>query len=366
MRIPFSPLGKCNQTYEKEIRQALERVIQSGWYVLGAEKEAFEKEFSDYIGVDHVIGVGNGLDALKIILRAYRIMYHWKEEDEVIVPANTFIATILAIMESGLTPVLVEPDEQTFNIDPQRIEEKITDQTKAVLIVHLYGQNAFNDRIRRICKENNLILIEDAAQAHGSRYKNRKVGSLGDSAAFSFYPGKNLGAMGDAGAICTDDEEFAECCRALSNYGGSSKYNYPYKGFNSRMDELQAAVLRIKLKGLDKDNERRREIARIYRAEITNRKITLPVCHNEHSHVWHQFVIRVHERDKFIEHMKFQGVEVSVHYPVAPHRQEGYPELHSLDLPITEKLHAEVVSLPIHPLLDEKDLSRIVTALESY
>lgn len=366
MSVPFLHLKEYNSRYEKDIQAGIERVIRSGWYLFGKEKEAFEQEYSKFIGVKETIGVGSGLEALKIILSAYRILEKWDEGDEVIVPANTFIASILAIFKTGLKPVLVEPNKHTFNIDPDLIEEKITARTKAIMIVHLYGQNAFNSKVEDLCKTYDLKLIEDAAQAHGAYHKKKRIGSLGDVAAFSFYPGKNLGAMGDGGAICTDDLQLAKCCRTLSNYGGETKYKYKYKGFNSRLDEIQAAILRIKLKGLDADNQRRREVAHYYRQHISNPEVRLPICENEKSHVWHLFVVRVKNRDEFIRHLKQQGVEASIHYPITPIEQEGYPELHELDLPITKQLHKEVVSLPMSPVLTKNQLQEVVNAVESY
>ncbi|GAA5522419.1 DegT/DnrJ/EryC1/StrS family aminotransferase [Aliifodinibius salicampi] len=370
--VPFLNLKDYNKRYEDDIQASLNRVISSGWYLLGDEKKSFELEFSDFIGVDYTIGVGSGLDALKIILKAYQVMGHCKDGDEVIVPANTFIASILAITDSDLKPVLVEPDEKTYNIDPDLIKENITPRTKAIMIVHLYGQNAYSKKIKKLCDKYNLKLIEDAAQAHGARFKGRRIGSLGDAAAFSFYPGKNLGAMGDAGAICTDNQELAECCRMLGNYGAASKYRYKHKGFNSRMDELQAGVLRVKLQGLEDDNQRRREVSNFYLENISNEKIELPGQQNattvlkDESHVWHLFVVRVKNRDQFINHLQEHGVEASIHYPIAPNEQAGYPKLQNLSLPITERLHREVVSLPMSPVLKREDLQQVVQAVESY
>lgn len=368
MKIPFLDLKAVNAPYEKGINEAIKRVVDSGWYILGSEVEAFEKEYSDSIGVKHTIGVGNGLDALRIILRAYMEMGIMEEGDEVIVPANTYIASILAITDNRLKPVLVEPDIYTYNIDPDLIEEKITDRTKAIMIVHLYGQNAYTEKIGELCKKYDLKLIEDAAQAHGASYKDKRVGSLGNAAGFSFYPGKNLGAMGDAGAICTDNEELANVCRALGNYGSQKKYHNNYKGFNSRLDEIQAAVLRVKLKGLDTDNQKRREIAEYYLNNISNPKVILPQPSTLTSkdHVWHLFVIRVTNRDTFVKYMTKKGVGTLIHYPVPPHYQKGYPELHEFSLPITEKIHKEVVSLPISPVQNKRDLIDTVITINEY
>ncbi len=366
MIVPFLNLRECNSPYEDDIRTSVDRVVRSGWYLFGEEKRAFESEFSRFIGVKETIGVGSGLDALKIILEAYRILDGWGDNDEIIVPANTFIASILAIISTGLKPILVEPDEATFNIDSTKIEEKITTRTKGIMIVHLYGQNAFHKEIKDLCNLYDLKLIEDAAQAHGAYCGEQRVGSLGDAAAFSFYPGKNLGAMGDAGAICTDNVQFSDCCRAISNYGGIQKYRYKYKGLNSRMDEIQAAVLRIKLKELDTENQKRRKIARYYVDHIHNPEVQLPICIKQKSHVWHLFVVRVNDRRSFMEHMENLNVETSIHYPIAPNEQVGYPELKGLNLPISEKLHREVVSLPISPVLGIEQVLHVVEAVNCY
>lgn len=372
MKIPFLDLKAVNAPYEQEIKTAIGRVVDSGWYIQGAEVEAFEKEYADFVGVKHTIGVANGLDALRIILRAYMELGAMQEGDEIIVPANTFIATILAVMDCRLKPVLVEPDIDTYNIDPVLIEEKITDRTKAVMIVHLYGQNAFNEKIGELCKKYDLKLIEDAAQAHGAYYKDKRVGSLGDASGFSFYPGKNLGALGDAGAICTDDNDLAETCRALGNYGSQKKYHNRYQGYNSRLDEVQAAVLRVKLEGIDQDNHRRREIADYYLSNIKNPKITLPQPRNSTSaltsknHVWHLFVIRTEKREALMDHLDKAGIQTLIHYPIPPHKQKGYPELQGLSFPITEKIHNEVVSLPISQVMSEKEMESVVSVVYGY
>lgn len=365
--VPFLDLKTVNAPYEEKIREVVNRVIESGWYLKGQETEAFEKEFSDFIGVKHTIGVASGLDALRIILKAYIEKGEMEKGDEVIVPANTYIATILAIMDNRLKPVLVEPDLQTYNIDTDRIEEKITEKTKAIMIVHLYGQNAYTKNIGELCGKYNLKLLEDAAQAHGAFYTNKRVGSLGDAAGFSFYPGKNLGAMGDAGAICTNSEELAQIYRALGNYGSEKKYVNSYKGYNSRLDEIQAAVLRVKLKGLNVDNQRRREIANYYLNNITNTYVILPQnSSSDNVHVWHLFVVRVTDRSSFIDHLEANGIRTLIHYPIPPNKQEGYPELHKYKLPITEKIHEEVVSLPISPVMTGNEVDAVVKAVNSY
>jgi dTDP-4-amino-4,6-dideoxygalactose transaminase len=357
MRIPFLDLKAVNAPYEEKLKQALERVVDSGWYLQGREVDAFEKEYSEFIGVNHTIGVANGLDALRIILRAYIELGVMAEGDEVIVPANTFIASILAIMDNRLKPVLVEPNIKTYNIDPDLIEENITEKTKAIMIVHLYGQNAYSEKIGDLCRKYGLKLLEDAAQAHGAYYKDRRVGSLGDASGFSFYPGKNLGALGDAGAICTDNRELADVCRALGNYGSQKKYHNKYQGYNSRLDEIQAAVLRAKLKGIDSDNQKRREVASYYLSNIQNPKVTLPKLSTSaltlKTHVWHLFVVRVEKREEFMGYMADNGIGTLIHYPVPPYEQEGYNELKKCSYPITDTIHNEVVSLPMSPYLRE-------------
>lgn len=370
MNVPFLNLRELNQPYEAEIKEAINRVVESGWYLLGNEVKSFEEEFSEYIGVKNTIGVANGLDALRIILRAYIEMGLIKEGDEVIVPANTYIASILAITDNNLKPVLVEPDITTYNIDPDLIEESITEKTKAIMIVHLYGQNAYSEKIGELCKKYNLKLIEDAAQAHGAYYKDSRVGSLGDASGFSFYPGKNLGALGDAGAICTDNDDLAEICRALGNYGSQKKYYNKYQGYNSRLDEIHAAVLKVKLKGLDEDNQQRREVADYYLKHIENREFIMPELSTSalksKNHVWHLFVIRTKHRDELIKYLNDAGVGTLIHYPIPPNKQEGYPKLQNYSLPITEKIHEEVVSLPMSPTLDSKQIKFVTKMLNNF
>lgn len=361
-----------NEAYAGQMKEAGNRVIDSGWYLSGKELEGFEDEFSRYVGVDHSVGVANGLDALRIILRAYIEMGVIKEGDEIIVPANTYIASILAITDNNLKPVLVEPDIHTYNINPDLIEEHISERTKGVMIVHLYGQNAYTAKIGELCEKYDLKLIEDAAQAHGAYYNEKRVGSLGDAAGFSFYPGKNLGALGDAGAICTDNSELAEVCRTLGNYGSQKKYHNKYQGYNSRLDEIQAAILKVKLEGLDEDNQRRREIADYYLKNITNQDVILPQPEISTSalilknHVWHLFVVRVSDRPSFINHLEKNEIGTLIHYPIPPNKQEGYPSLHKYSLPITEKIHREVVSLPISPVMSDKEVEVVVKTVNSY
>ena len=357
--IKFLDLKAVNEQHRPEINTAIQRVLDSGWYLLGEEVSSFEREFADYCGTKHCLGVANGLDALILILMAYRELVVMQEGDEVIVPANTYIASILAISRAGLKPVLVEPDERTYNIDPNLIEAAITEKTKAIMAVHLYGQCADMDPICAIAKKHGLKVIEDAAQAHAATYRGRKTGSLGDAAGFSFYPGKNLGALGDGGAVTTSDDQLAEVIIALRNYGSHQKYHNKYKGMNSRLDEIQAAILRVKLKTLDEDTEKRRKVAEAYLSALKSQSsgLILPYVADYGTHAWHLFVVRLKERDALAEHLKQQGIQTMIHYPVPPHRQEAYPELHHLSLPITEAIHHEVLSLPISPILSCENIA---------
>jgi len=370
--IKFLDLQNINLIYQKEIEESLLRVYRSGWYLLGEELKAFEKEYADYIGVKHCIGVANGLDALRLILRAYIELGKIKEGDEAIVPANTYIASILAISENRLKPVLVEPDINTYNIDPFLIEEKITEKTKAIMIVHLYGQNAMHAEIRRIVEKYHLLLIEDNAQAQGAIYGGKRTGSLGNAAGHSFYPGKNLGALGDAGAVTTDDDELADVVRTIANYGSKKKYENIYQGLNSRLDEIQAAVLRVKLKYLDRDNQKRREIAQYYCDNIKNDKIILPIqnskfkIQNYLEHVWHIFVIRTEKRDELQNYLRNKGIQTLIHYPIPPHKQNAYKEWSNFSYPITEKIHEEVLSLPISQCISLIESEKIIIALINY
>lgn len=343
-----------------------ERVLESGWFILGTEVRAFEEEFATYCGTRHCIGVANGLDALTLILEAYKALGVFREGDEVIVPANTFIATILAVSHARLKSAPVEPDPNIFNIDPNRIEAAITPRTRAIIPVYLYGQLANMTAITEIACRHDLKVIEDAAQAHGAVSNQGRAGALGDAAGFSFYPGKNLGALGDGGAVTTNDERLAETVRVLRNYGSEKKYHNRLKGVNSRLDELQAAFLREKLKRLDADNEHRRKIARYYREAIHNDSIVLPRAPIGTAHVWHLFVVRTKERDQLQTFLHDRGVQTMIHYPVAPHRQQAYVEWCNIELPITEKIHREVLSLPISPVLQIKDAERIAECVNAY
>jgi dTDP-4-amino-4,6-dideoxygalactose transaminase len=364
--IPFLDLKATNAQYQDELIEACTRVVKSGWYLQGQELRDFEKEFADYCGTKFCVGVANGLDALTLTLRAFKEMGQLQEGDEVIVPANTYIASILAITENRLTPVLVEPDLATYNIAPENIRKKISSKTKAILPVHLYGRIAPMPEILAIAKEYNLLILEDSAQAHGASLGEKKAGSWGNASGFSFYPGKNLGALGDAGAMTTNDEELATCVRALGNYGSTTKYVNDYQGVNSRLDEIQAAFLRVKLKHLDKEILKRREIANTYINDINNSKITLPENGDKGNHVWHLFTVRTKHRAELQEYLTKQGIQTSIHYPIAPHKQSAYKNMVKEDLPITEKIHNEILSLPMSATLETHDLNYIVEHLNKF
>lgn len=370
--IQFLDIKKINDSFEPKISEALTRVLNSGWFLLGNEVRFFEKEYSEFIGTKHCIGVANGLDALRIILRSYMELGVMREGDEVLVPANTFIASILAITENRLTPVFIEPDINTFNIDPYKIEDKISSRTKGIMIVHLYGQNSMHHEIQRIVNKHNLKLIEDNAQAQGCFYRERRTGSLGEVAGHSFYPGKNLGALGDAGAVTTDNDELAEVIRTISNYGSEKKYENFYRGLNSRLDEIQAAVLRIKLTGLDVQNQRRREIAQFYVRNINNPRIILPQTPDPDNiincmeHIWHLFIIRLKNRYELQAYLNRNEIQSLIHYPIPPHKQQAYSIWNKLTLPITEKIHREVLSLPMSPVLTNEELERIVSVINKF
>ena len=348
----------------RELKEATNRVIDSNWYILGKEVENFEREFANYLGVKYCIGVGNGLEALHIILRAYSI----GEGDEVIIPSNTYIATALAVSYAGATPIMVEPDERTYNINPDLIEEKITKKTKAIIPVHLYGQACDMDPINEIAKKYNLKVIEDSAQAHGATYKGKKCGTLGDASGFSFYPTKNLGALGDAGAVTTNDKGLAEKVRVLGNYGSEKHYYNKYMGFNSRLDEMQATILRVKLKHLEEFNEEREMIAQLYLKGLQDTNLILPYTPECAEPVWHQFVIRSKKRDKLQEYLKSKGIGTLIHYPLPIHLQEAYKHLgyKKGEFPIAEKIANEVLSLPMYPYLSEKNIKIITNYIKKY
>jgi len=362
--IPFLDLKGINAQYREELIKACTKVIDSGWYVQGSEHKEFEKEFAKYCGTKYTIGVANGLDALVLILRAYKEMGIMQDGDEVIVPANTYIASILAISENNLVPILVEPDINTYLLDPSKIEEKITSKTKSIMPVHLYGQTCGMDKINEIAKKYNLRVIEDSAQSHGAYYKDKRSGNLGDASGFSFYPGKNLGALGDGGAVTTNDEELANTIRALRNYGSHKKYENLYKGINSRLDEMQAAMLRVKLRYLDKEIEKRKEIAKYYLENIKNQKIILPTITTDS--VWHLFVIRTDKRDELQKYLQENGIQTLIHYPIPPHKQKAYKEWKNQNYPISEYIHNKVLSLPISGVQNLEDTQKIVEMVNNY
>ena len=360
--IKFLDLQKINDRFRADFETRIKSVLDSGWYIHGKQDELFEKHFADFCGVKHCIGCANGLDALNLIIKGMG----FKTGDEIIVPANTYIASILAISENGCTPVLVEPDIKTYNINPNLIEEKITPQTKAIMVVHLYGQAIQMKKIWNIAKKYNLKIIEDSAQAHGAIYEGKKTGNLGDASGFSFYPGKNLGCLGDGGCITTNDDELAAKIRAIANYGSDRKYHHIYKGINSRLDEFQAAFLDVKLPYLDKDNFRRRQIAKQYRENIKNPKIILPEVYDENTHVWHIFAVRTKERDKFQKYLEEKGIQTIIHYPTPPHKQNAYKEWNNLSYPITEEIHNTIISLPISPVMTDNEVIKVIEVLNEY
>lgn len=360
--IKFLDLKKVNERFREEIDARLKRVLDVGWYLQGEENRRFSEDFAKFCGTRYMVGVANGLEAIDLIIKAYG----FGPGDEIIVPANTFIATLLAVSGNGVTPVPVEPDLKTYLIDPDKVELAITPRTKAVIVVHLYGQAVQMEKFWALQQKYGFKIIEDAAQAHGAYYQGRRVGNLGDASAFSFYPGKNLGAMGDAGGVTTNDEALATKITALANYGSDRKYHHIYKGVNSRLDEMQAAILDVKLAYLDKDNERRRQIAKRYRTEITNPLITLPQPYDERAHVWHVFVVRTANRGQFCHWLESNGVQTNIHYPTPPHHQGAYSEWKDRQYPITEQIHREVMSLPMSPVLSEEEVDKVITVVNAY
>lgn len=365
--IKFLDLQKINLLHQQAIENKLLDVFRSGWYLLGNEVKSFERNLAQYIGTTHSIGVANGLDALRLIYRAYIELGIMKAGDEVIVPANTYIASILALSDNGLIPVLVEPNSDSFNIDTSKIEEAITPKTKSILIVHLQGRVVFNNELKTIAKKYNLKIVEDNAQAIGASWNNIKTGNLGDAAGFSFYPGKNLGALGDGGAVTTNDEKLALAIRAIANYGSNQKYVNIYKGLNSRLDEIQAAVLDVKLPFIDEENEKRRQIANRYNNEINNPKIKLPeIPTDSNEHVWHVYVIRTEDRDGLQNYLTENNIQTIIHYPIPPHQQEAYQELNNLSFPITEKMHKEVLSIPISPVMSAEEVNIIIDIINKF
>lgn len=364
--IKFLDLYKINQKYRKELDDSIKRVLDSGYYLFGEELKKFENNFAKFIGTKYCVGTANGLDALRLIIKAYKELGNFKDNDEIIVPANTYIASILAITDNNLIPVLIEPDIDTYNINPDLIEEKITKKTKAIMVVHLYGQVVKMDKIWKLAKKYNLKIIEDSAQAHGSKYKNKMAGNLGDASGFSFYPGKNLGCFGDGGAVTTNNKELSDTIRALGNYGSKEKYVNIYQGLNSRLDEIQAAVLNVKLKYLDKENQERRSIAKYYLENIKNPKIILPKVTNFNEHNFYVFVIRTKYRNELQKYLTINGIGSLIHYPIPPHKQLAYKEWNNLSFPITEQIHNEVLSIPINSILKEKELRKIIKVLNDF
>lgn len=379
MKVPFLDLRKINNRFETEFQEVFKNFLDSGYYILGNSVSEFEKAFAAYCGVKHCIGVGNGLDALRLILEGYKTLGRLHEGDEVLVAANTYIATILAIQQAGLKPVLVEAEAETYGFDVSKLKTAFTSKTKAIMPVHLYGQITNMDRVNAFVKAHNLLVIEDAAQAHGSRFKIqgsrlnmndnvevKKAGNLGDAAGFSFYPTKNLGALGDGGAVTTNNDELAEVVKMLRNYGAKTKYVNDYKGVNSRLDELQAALLLIKLKHLDADNNRRREIAKTYLTQLSNKKIILPSVTDFEAHVFHLFVVRTKNRSEFQNYLTENNVGTLIHYPIPPHRQMAFQEWNQMTFPVTEMIHDTVISLPISPVMTADEVERVIEVVNRY
>ncbi|GGD85461.1 DegT/DnrJ/EryC1/StrS family aminotransferase [Planktosalinus lacus] len=382
MKITFLDLHKINTRFETEFQGVFQSFLDSGYYILGNSVTEFENAFANYCGVKHCIGVGNGLDALRLILEGYKMLGKLTEGDEVIVAANTYIATILAIKQAGLTPVLVDAEAETFGFDCSKLEQAMSPKTKAIMPVHLYGQITNMDKVNAFAIAHNLLVIEDAAQAHGAKIPNSKfqktntgydksshflkAGNLGDAAGFSFYPTKNLGALGDGGAVTTNDEELAEVVKMLRNYGAKTKYVNNLEGFNSRLDELQAALLLVKLKQLDSDNNRRREIAKMYLTQLSNKKIILPTVPDVDAHVFHLFVVRTDSRDEFQQYLTKSGVGSLIHYPIPPHRQKAFSEWNQLSFPVTDRIHNTVLSIPISPVMTNEEVQRVIEVVDSY
>lgn len=364
--IEFLNLKKINQQYRQELKEAANRVIESGWFILGKELENFESSYANFCGTKYCIGVANGLDALRLIFKAYIELGIMKKGDEVIVPANTFIASVLAITDNDLKPVFAEPTLETYNLNTFKVEDLITPKTRAILTVHLYGQNSIDEELLKICKDYDIKLIEDAAQSHGAIWNDKVMGSIGDASGHSFYPGKNLGALGDAGAVTTNNKTLAETIKALRNYGSIKKYENVYQGLNSRLDEIQAAFLNVKLKYIHEDIEARRKVAKYYLKNIDNPLIILPKVKNWEGHVWHLFVIRNKNRNKLQKYLSDNGIQTLIHYPIPPHKQRAYKFLNNINLPITEKIHNEVLSLPISPVIGIESLPVIINSVNNF
>ena len=364
--IKLLDLQAITAMHGDEYKKAVNRVIDSGWFLQGNENKQFEADYAKYIGTDHCIAVANGLDALYLLMRGYKEMGIMHDGDEIIVPANTYIATIIAITRNNLVPVLVEPTFEHLEIDIDKIEAAVSSKTKGVMIVHLYGRIAYNDKLGDICKKYNLKLMEDCAQSHGCAWKGVKTGALGDSAAHSFYPGKNLGALGDAGAVTTNDEELASVIRALANYGSQKKYVFKYVGMNSRMSEVDAAALDVKLKYLDEDNKKRQELADFYYANINSQLITLPKRIPDENNVYHQFPIFCERRDELQEYLKEHGIQTLIHYPIPPHKQECYKVWNDRSYPITEKIHEQELSIPMNQVLSLEQAHDVISVINSF
>ncbi|MBS1572415.1 MAG: DegT/DnrJ/EryC1/StrS family aminotransferase [Bacteroidetes bacterium] len=367
MEIKFLDLQKVNLSHQEEIENRLLTTFRSGWYLLGNENKTFEANLSSYIGAKHAIGVANGLDALRLIIRGYLELGIFQKGDQIIVPANTYIASVLAISDNGLQPVFVEPNADTHNLDIDKIEAAITPTTKAIMTVHLYGQVSYNEKLKSLAEKYNLKIIEDNAQAIGATYNGIKTGNLGDASGFSFYPGKNLGALGDGGAVTTNDDALAKVIRALANYGSSEKYVNDFQGLNSRLDELQAATLDVKLNYLDQENKKRKAVAKRYISEIKNDKIQLPLFPiDENSHVWHVFVINTKNRKDLQEYLTRHNIQTIIHYPTPPHLQKCYQEFNHLSFPITENLCKEVLSIPISQVMTEEEISFVIQTINNF
>lgn len=365
--IKFLDLHKINARFEAQFQEQFKQFLDSGYYILGNQVTAFETNFANYCGTKQCIGTSNGLDALILIFKAYKELGLLKDNDEVIVPANTYIASILSVIHAGLKPVFVEPDIATYNISVSEIEKHITPNTKAILAVHLYGQLAAMSSINSLAKKHALLVVEDAAQAHGAiNQDHKRAGNLSDAAAFSFYPSKNLGSLGDAGAVTTNNDALAVVIRKLRNYGAAKKYKNELVGFNNRLDEIQASFLNVKLLKLDTDNTIRRKVAMQYISEIKNEKIRLPFYNNSENHVFHLFVVTVNDREHFVNYLKQNQIETLLHYPIAPHKQVALKEFSALQLPLTEQIHKNIVSLPISPVITEKEITQIIQTLNKY
>lgn len=364
--IPYLPLREITESFEPQLSDAIKRVINSGWYISGEECHAFEREYAEYIGTEFCIGCGNGYDALWLIFQAYKQLGLLHDGDEVLVPANTFIASVLAITHNNLSPKFVEPDEASYLMEHKQIKASLTKNTKAILLVHLYGQNSYSEELATLCREKGILIIEDNAQAHGATYKGRRTGSLGDAAAHSFYPGKNLGALGDGGAVTTNCNKLAEIITTLHNYGSEKKYIHTHLGINSRLDEIQAAALRVKLRRLESDNAQRRAIAQRFIHEINNRYVITPSVRDFPSHVFHTFAIMSEYRDELQKHLAENGIQTQIHYPIPPHRQECYKIYSEQPLPIADKLSRNELSIPCHPLLSDTDTTQIIDTINKF